>query len=59
MSWGMVGIIRFPDEEAGQIPMAFVARKPGSDLDEAGVIEFVAKQVRPCLRTNEYLLVLR
>jgi acyl-CoA synthetase (AMP-forming)/AMP-acid ligase II len=37
---------RYPDEEAGQIPMAFVVRKPGSNITEAQVIDFIAKQVR-------------
>ncbi|KAL5991111.1 hypothetical protein ACLOJK_012017 [Asimina triloba] len=48
----IVGIIitrndRFPDEEAGQIPMAFVVRKPGSNLNDLQVMDFVAKQVAP------------
>jgi hypothetical protein len=37
---------RYPDEEAGQIPMAFVVRKPGSNITEAQVINLIAKQVR-------------
>jgi len=36
---------RFPDEDAGEIPMAFIVRKPGSNLNEAQIIDFVAKQV--------------
>ncbi|CAL9002132.1 unnamed protein product [Prunus brigantina] len=36
-----------PDEEAGQIPMAYVVRKPGSNINEAAVMDFVAKQVAP------------
>ncbi|XP_020093439.1 4-coumarate--CoA ligase-like 6 isoform X2 [Ananas comosus] len=32
------------DEEAGEIPVAFVVRKPGSSLSSGQVIEFVAKQ---------------
>lgn len=36
---------RYPDEEAGQIPMAFVVRNPGSNIGEAQVIGFMAKQV--------------
>lgn len=35
----------YPDQEAGEIPMAFVVRNPGSNLSERDVINFVAKQV--------------
>lgn len=35
---------RYPDEEAGQIPMAFVVRKPGSNITEAEIMDFIAKQ---------------
>ncbi|KAF9620928.1 hypothetical protein IFM89_015325 [Coptis chinensis] len=38
-----VALIPYPDEEAGQIPMAFVVRKTGSNLSAAQVMEFVAK----------------
>lgn len=34
----------YPDEEAGQIPMAYVVRKPGGHITEAQVIDFVAQQ---------------
>lgn len=34
------------DEEAGEIPVAFVVRKDGSALSEAAVIDFVSKQVK-------------
>ncbi|KAF5179198.1 4-coumarate--CoA ligase-like, partial [Thalictrum thalictroides] len=42
-----VAVVPYPDEEAGQIPMAFVVRKPGSNLTGIEVMEFVAKQVAP------------
>lgn len=35
------------DEEAGEIPIAFVVRKPGSNLSSSEIMEFVAKQVAP------------
>ena len=36
---------RYPDEVAGQIPMAFVVRQPGSSITENQIMDFVAKQV--------------
>uniref|UniRef100_A0A251U148 Putative AMP-dependent synthetase and ligase family protein n=1 Tax=Helianthus annuus TaxID=4232 RepID=A0A251U148_HELAN len=40
-------VIPYPDEEAGQIPMAYVVRKPGSKISEAQIMEITAKQVSP------------
>ncbi|KAI4343635.1 hypothetical protein L6164_010963 [Bauhinia variegata] len=40
-------VVPYPDEVAGQIPMAFVVRKPGSNITAAQVMDFVAKQVAP------------
>nr|TKS08387.1 hypothetical protein D5086_0000104090 [Populus alba] len=40
-------VIPYPDEEAGQVPMAFVVKQPQSRINERGVIDFVAKQVAP------------
>ncbi|KAK7381004.1 hypothetical protein VNO78_33527 [Psophocarpus tetragonolobus] len=38
-------VIPYPDEEAGQVPMAFVVRQHQSSLPEAEIIHFVAKQL--------------
>lgn len=38
-------VCRVEDEEAGQIPMAYVVRAAGSQLTEDQVIQFVAAQV--------------
>ncbi|CAH2036720.1 unnamed protein product [Thlaspi arvense] len=40
-------VIPFPDKEVGQCPMAYVARKPESNLSEKQVIDFISKQVAP------------
>ncbi|XP_044477458.1 4-coumarate--CoA ligase-like 9 isoform X2 [Mangifera indica] len=40
-------VIPYSDEEAGQIPMAFVVRRPGSNITAAQVMDFIAKQVAP------------
>jgi len=38
-------VIGVPDDEAGEIPKAFVVRAPGADLDAAAVQAFVAARV--------------
>ncbi|KAJ6748443.1 4-COUMARATE--COA LIGASE-LIKE 9 [Salix purpurea] len=40
-------VIPYPDEEAGQIPMAYVVRQPGSNITEAQVMDSIAKLVAP------------
>lgn len=40
-------VIPYPDEEAGEIPMAFIVRRPGSTPSSAAVMDFVVKQVAP------------
>lgn len=40
-------VIPYPDEEAGEVPMAFIAKKPTSNLTAEDVIEFVGRQVAP------------
>ncbi|CAI9093251.1 OLC1v1028710C1 [Oldenlandia corymbosa var. corymbosa] len=37
-------VIPYPDEDAGQIPVAFVVRKPGGLINETQIIDFVANQ---------------
>ncbi|KAL1541830.1 4-coumarate--CoA ligase-like 9 isoform X1 [Salvia divinorum] len=40
-------VIPYPDEEAGQIPMAYVVRKPGATITATQLMELIAKQVAP------------
>ncbi|KAL8209963.1 hypothetical protein R6Q57_006695 [Mikania cordata] len=35
------------DEEAGEVPVAFVVMRPGAEASESSIIDFVAKQVSP------------
>ena len=42
-----VAVIRVPDEEAGEIPKAFVVLKPDEDVTETDVMDYVAERVAP------------
>lgn len=54
-SWFMY--IRFPDKEAGQVPMAYVVKKPGTAITESQVMDFIAKQVRTNYTYHIYICV--
>ncbi|GLT74414.1 hypothetical protein SLA2020_462150 [Shorea laevis] len=46
-------VIPFPDKEVGQYPMAYVVRKPGSNLSGNELMDFVARQVAPYKRIRK------
>lgn len=51
--------ISYPDEEAGELPLAYVVKREGTDLSEKEVMSFVSKMVRHCLQLLiESLIVL-
>ncbi|WVZ67793.1 hypothetical protein U9M48_016825 [Paspalum notatum var. saurae] len=50
-------VIPYPDEDAGQLPMAFIVRKPGSNLTEQQVMDHVAKQVAPYKKVRRVTFV--
>lgn len=49
---------RAKDEEAGELPMAFVLKRQGSMLSEAAVIDYVAKQVPSSFYSAQCLVFL-
>ncbi|KAK4429706.1 4-coumarate--CoA ligase-like 9 [Sesamum alatum] len=40
-------VIPYPDEDAGQVPAAFVVRQAGSMVNDSQIMDFVAEQVAP------------
>ncbi|XP_075657342.1 4-coumarate--CoA ligase-like 9 isoform X1 [Castanea sativa] len=52
-----VAVAPYPDEEVGQLPMAFIVRRNGSTIDEPQIMDFVAKQVAPYKRIRRVMFV--
>ena len=46
-------VIPVPDEEAGELPKAYVVLGPGQTLDEDGVMAFVSQRVAPHKRIRQ------
>ncbi|XP_037438075.1 4-coumarate--CoA ligase-like 3 [Triticum dicoccoides] len=52
-----VAVTSAEDEEAGEIPVAFVVRRSGSRLTRVQVMEYVAKQVSPYKKVRKVIFV--
>lgn len=50
-------VIPYPDEEAGEIPMAYVVRKVGTSVTGEEVQSFIAKQVAPFKRIRKVAFI--
>ncbi|CAL5205760.1 unnamed protein product [Lathyrus oleraceus] len=50
-------VIPLPDKEVGQYPMAYVVRKPGTNISHTQVMDFVAHQVAPYKRIRKVTFI--
>ncbi|KAK3119978.1 hypothetical protein QOZ80_9AG0678930 [Eleusine coracana subsp. coracana] len=50
-------VVPYPDDRAGELPVAFIVRRCGSNLDATQIKEFVAKQVVHYKRIHHVFLV--
>uniref|UniRef100_J3L6U2 4-coumarate--CoA ligase n=1 Tax=Oryza brachyantha TaxID=4533 RepID=J3L6U2_ORYBR len=50
-------VIPYPDEEAGQLPMAFIVRQPNSNITKEQVMDYVAKHVAPYKKVRRVAFV--
>ncbi|KVI00019.1 AMP-dependent synthetase/ligase [Cynara cardunculus var. scolymus] len=50
-------VIPYPDEEAGEIPMAYIVRKVGSSITGEELQSFIARQVAPFKRIRKVAFI--
>ncbi|XP_072979998.1 4-coumarate--CoA ligase-like 7 [Typha angustifolia] len=50
-------VLAYPDEQAGEIPVALVVRQTGSKITEVDVMDYVAKQVAPYKKIRKVMFV--
>uniref|UniRef100_A0A803PHE9 4-coumarate--CoA ligase n=1 Tax=Cannabis sativa TaxID=3483 RepID=A0A803PHE9_CANSA len=46
-------VVPYPDDEAGQLPMAFVVKRPGSAADESLIMDYIKEKVAPYKRIRK------
>ncbi|KAJ0968018.1 hypothetical protein J5N97_024935 [Dioscorea zingiberensis] len=52
-----VAVTSAEDEEAGEIPVAFIVRAPGSAISSSEIIEYTAKRVTPYKKVRKVVFV--
>ncbi|CAK7327400.1 unnamed protein product [Dovyalis caffra] len=50
-------VVPYPEEEAGQVPVGFVVRQNGSNIDESKIKDFIARQVAPYKRLERVMFI--
>ncbi|KAF3328660.1 4-coumarate--CoA ligase-like 5 [Carex littledalei] len=50
-------VVPYPNEEAGQVPIAFIVRRPGRDLNENQIKKFISEKVAPYKRIHHVFFV--
>ncbi|CAD0203943.1 unnamed protein product [Chrysodeixis includens] len=53
------GVVGLPNEEAGELPLAFIVTQPNSKVTEKEIVEFVASKVSPAKRLRGGVVFLK